>query len=66
MAPVKIGDTIHVESEVVQVMAVDAERGLLASGQRVLNQEGGEVATYTTKLLVARRFNQLSAGAPQA
>jgi 3-hydroxybutyryl-CoA dehydratase len=53
--PTKIGDTIHVEAEVMQVGAIDQQRGLIAFGHRVLNQRGEEVLTYTSKLLVARR-----------
>jgi acyl dehydratase len=53
--PTKIGDTIHVEAEVTQVGAIDAQRGLIAFGHRIMNQRGEEVLTYTSKLLVARR-----------
>jgi acyl dehydratase len=55
VTPAKIGDTIHVEAEVVQAGAIDEQRGLIAFGHRILNQRGEEVLTYTTKLVVGRR-----------
>ena len=55
VAATKIGDTLHVEGEVVQLTAIDARRGLITFHQRVVNQHGEEVLTYTSKLLVARR-----------
>jgi 3-hydroxybutyryl-CoA dehydratase len=55
VAPTKIGDTLHVEGEVVQLTAVDAQRGLLTFQQRIVNQRGETVLSYTSKLLVARR-----------
>lgn len=62
VAPTKIGDTLSVIGEVVQLTAVDAQRGLIAFHQRVLNQRGEEVLTYTSKLLVARRPAQPGTG----
>jgi len=56
VAPTKIGDTLHVEGEIVQLTAIDARRGLITFQQRVVNQRGAEVLTYTSKLLVARRL----------
>jgi 3-hydroxybutyryl-CoA dehydratase len=55
VAPTKIGDTIHVEAEVAQVGAIDAQRGLVTFRHRVVNQRGEEVLVYTSKLLVSRR-----------
>jgi 3-hydroxybutyryl-CoA dehydratase len=55
VAATKIGDTLHVEGEVVQLTAIDASRGLITFRQRVVNQHDEEVLTYTSKLLVARR-----------
>jgi 3-hydroxybutyryl-CoA dehydratase len=55
VAPSKIGDTLHVKSEVVQVTAVDSERGLITFQQRVVNQRGETTLTYSSKLLVGRR-----------
>jgi 3-hydroxybutyryl-CoA dehydratase len=53
--PTKIGDTLRVESEVMQVTTVDAERGLITFQQRVVNQHNATVLSYTNKLIVARR-----------
>jgi acyl dehydratase len=53
--PTKIGDTIHVEAEVVQVGSIDERRGLITFAHRILNQRGEEVLTYTSKLVVGRR-----------
>jgi acyl dehydratase len=55
VAPTKIGDTIHVEAEVVQASVIDECRGLIAFAHRVLNQRGEEVLTYISKLVVGRR-----------
>jgi 3-hydroxybutyryl-CoA dehydratase len=55
VAPTKIGDTLHVESEVVQLTSVDAQSGLITFQQRVVNQHSATVLSYTSKLLVARR-----------
>lgn len=54
-APTKIGDTLHVEAEVMQMTAIDEQRGLLTVSHRVVNQRNEEVLTYTTRLLVGRR-----------
>jgi len=43
VAPTKIGDTIHLESEVVKLTEVDEERGLITMDHRVRNQQGQEV-----------------------
>jgi 3-hydroxybutyryl-CoA dehydratase len=55
IAPTKIGDTIHVEAEVVQVGVIDEQRGLIAFSHRVINQRGEELLSYANKLLVSRR-----------
>ncbi len=62
VAPTKIGDTIHLENEVVQTTEVDAERGLLAMSHRVINQRDEEVMTCTLKLLVRRRQKEPAHG----
>jgi len=38
--PVKIGDTVHVEGEIVRTREVDAEHGLVEARLRILNQSG--------------------------
>jgi 3-hydroxybutyryl-CoA dehydratase len=53
--PTKIGDTIHLEGEVVRLIEVDRERGLIIANHRVLNHRGDRVITFTSKMLVKRR-----------
>jgi len=53
--PIKIGDTIHLESEVTQVMEIDGERGLITARHRIINQQGKDVLTFTTKTVARRR-----------
>ena len=55
VAPVKIGDTIHVEARVVQVEAIDEKRGLITISHRVLNQRNEQVISYKSKIIVNRR-----------
>jgi 3-hydroxybutyryl-CoA dehydratase len=55
VAPTKVGDTIHVEAEVVRVGVIDDQRGLITFNHRIINQRGEEVLTYTNKLIVSRR-----------
>ncbi len=55
VAPVRIGDTIHLENEVVQMSEINGERGLITMRHRVRNQRGEEVLTFTMKILVRRR-----------
>lgn len=49
--PVKLGDTIHVESEVEAVESLDAEHALVSCGWRILNQDGRLVARATIELV---------------
>ena len=55
VSPTRLGDTIHLESEVVRATAVDRERGLITMSQRVKNQRAEEVLTFTLKLLLSRQ-----------
>lgn len=55
VAPVRIGDTLRLESELVQLTKVDEQRGLLTVQHRGTNQRDEEVLTYTTKIVVPRR-----------
>jgi 3-hydroxybutyryl-CoA dehydratase len=55
IAPTKIGDTIHVEAEVVRVRSIDDRRGLITFNHHIINQRGEEVLVYTDKLIVSRR-----------
>lgn len=61
-APAKVGDTIHVEAEVVRATEIDTRRGLIAMTHRVCNQRGEEILTYTSKILTARRAGSAGPG----
>jgi 3-hydroxybutyryl-CoA dehydratase len=52
--PVKIGDTVHVEGEVVATRAVDDEHGLVECRWRVINQHGKLVLRASGELLWRR------------
>lgn len=55
VAPTKMGDTIHLEGEIMSLTPVDRERGLIAMSHRVKTHQGQEVLTFTGKVLIARR-----------
>ena len=63
--PVKIGDTIHVEGEVVERTEIDSAHGLVATRWRVLNQHGKLVARASVDL-VWRRDTMPLVEEPQA
>jgi acyl dehydratase len=52
--PVRIGDTIHVEGEVVETTEIDPVHGLVATRWRVLNQHGKLVARASVELVWRR------------
>jgi 3-hydroxybutyryl-CoA dehydratase len=52
--PVRIGDTVHVEGEVVDTRVVDDENGLVDCRWRILNQDGTLVARASVALLWRR------------
>ena len=52
--PVRIGDTIHVEGEVVEKTEIDPAHGLVATRWRVLNQHGKLVARASVELVWRR------------
>jgi 3-hydroxybutyryl-CoA dehydratase len=52
--PVKIGDTVHVEGEIVRTREVDAEQGLVEARLRIVN-DSGRLAVRTDVELVWRR-----------
>ncbi|MFG6637781.1 MaoC family dehydratase [Sulfitobacter sp. 1A12126] len=57
-APVIEGDTIHVEIEVTEVRpARKSNRGLVRTTNRIVNQRGETVITYTPLRLMAGRGN---------
>lgn len=56
LRPTNVGDTIHVESRVVEARATsNPKKGLLRTFSRVVNQRGEIVATYNPLRLVKTR-----------
>jgi len=54
-APTKIGDTIHVELEVVEKQGKGDIGGVITLKESVKNQRGETVALSTKKVLIAKR-----------
>jgi acyl dehydratase len=57
VGPVKIGDTIHCEMEVVTLEEKDEKRGIIVARNAIKNQRDEEVVVYTTRALVGRLGN---------
>jgi 3-hydroxybutyryl-CoA dehydratase len=57
VAPVFLGDTIHVEKKVVERQELGAAQGAVVFETRVLNQRGELVLVYLDKVLVKRRVS---------
>lgn len=55
MKPVKIGDTLHVNFEVVGRQEKDAGRGIIHFRQLMKNQRGEDVSVGIFKLMFAKR-----------
>ena len=55
VAPVFIGDTIHVTKKTIDKQSKDGIRGLVTFETAVLNQDGKAVLTYIDRLLVKCR-----------
>jgi 3-hydroxybutyryl-CoA dehydratase len=55
VAPVFIGDTIHVVKKTIDKQSKDGVRGLVTFETTVLNQEGKTVLTYIDRLMVKCR-----------
>ena len=55
VGPVKIGDTIHCEMEVVALEQKDEKRGIIVAHNAIKNQHGQEVVAYVTRALVGRK-----------
>lgn len=53
--PTFIGDTVHVEKEVVALERKGPDRGVITFSTRVLNQNGEPVVVYQDKLMVKAR-----------
>jgi 3-hydroxybutyryl-CoA dehydratase len=54
-APTKIGDTLHLRSEVTGMTVLDNTRGLLSIQNLIKNQRGETVVSFTAKMVVGRR-----------
>lgn len=54
-APVRIGDTIRLEAEVIGVEPKDGGRGILTWSARVVNQRDETCCSAVTKLLCGRK-----------
>jgi 3-hydroxybutyryl-CoA dehydratase len=54
-APVFIGDTVRVSRRVVEKQLKNAERGVVALENTVLNQDGKPVIVYTALMMVKTR-----------
>jgi acyl dehydratase len=52
--PVKIGDTIHLETEVIEIKD-KGEFGVVANQGHIKNQRGEDVAVMITKAAVAKK-----------
>ena len=55
VAPVFIGDTIHVTKKTIDKQSKDGVRGLVTFETAVLNQDGKAVLTYIDRLMVKCR-----------
>ena len=57
-APVKIGDTLHVEFEVTEKQDRNERNGIVDFRQSVINQRGETVSVGIFKLVIAKRQTQ--------
>jgi 3-hydroxybutyryl-CoA dehydratase len=55
VTPARVGDTLHVDTEVIGLSPRDAGSGVVTSGFTVLNQRGETVLAAELKTLVMRR-----------
>jgi len=53
--PIFIGDTIHVKKKVIEAVARDAQRGIIAFETTVLNQHEQPVIVYQDRVMVKRK-----------
>ncbi|HPL64835.1 MAG TPA: MaoC/PaaZ C-terminal domain-containing protein [Syntrophales bacterium] len=53
--PTKIGDTIHCEVEVAEIMDKGPDRGVLTTRNSIRNQRGELLVTYIIKVLCGKR-----------
>lgn len=54
-APCKIGDTIHTEVKVIDMVEKDEKRGIIVCENKVINQKSETVVVFTTRTLAGRR-----------
>jgi len=55
--PTRIGDTIHCEVEVTEIVERGPDRGVLATHQRIVNQRGELLVSFAIKVLCGRRVS---------
>jgi acyl dehydratase len=55
MQPVKIGDTLHVNFEVIAKQEKDERRGIVHFRQLIKNQRGEDVSVAIFKLMFAKK-----------
>lgn len=55
VCPTFIGDTIHLESELIDVQEKDDSRGVITVKQRVKKQSGEDVAVFNMKMLINKK-----------
>jgi acyl dehydratase len=52
---VKIGDTIHLESEIIELNEKDEKRGVVASQNTIKNQRGEDCCVFIARVLCGRK-----------
>lgn len=52
--PVKIGDTIHLEIEFIEVTPKDEKRGIVTARNTIINQNGDDCCVFVSKFLCGR------------
>ena len=53
--PTKIGDTLHLETEVTEMKEKDDKRGVFTTRNAIVNQRGEECCVFVAKVLCGRR-----------
>jgi len=54
-APLKIGDTIHLEKEIIEMTSKDEHRGIITASNIIKNQRGENVVVFNARILVGRK-----------
>jgi 3-hydroxybutyryl-CoA dehydratase len=55
VAPVRIGDTLHVEAEIDELKPMADDRGLITTRMRIRNQREESIITLRVQLMAGRR-----------